>query len=207
MGAGIPALFVLLGRYVMPYARGSEFSMLVMVGVVAAFATYRIGVYYLVGAFMVGFVARLLKQRMPSLASDANLHAIQMFASFFVPFYFFQMGMSVPSGTFSLDAVKLGLALTLTVLPVRIGIIWLQRRFIKGEAALGSLRVAAALAPTLIFTLVLAGILRERFGISDALYGALLVYAGISTMLPSLVLAKPIEFDVDAGSNAAREAQ
>jgi Kef-type K+ transport system membrane component KefB len=130
-----------------------------------------------------------------------------MFASFFVPFYFFQMGMSVPSGTFSLDAVKLGLALTLTVLPVRIGIIWLQRRFIKGEAALGSLRVAAALAPTLIFTLVLAGILRERFGISDALYGALLVYAGISTMLPSLVLAKPIEFDVDAGSNAAREAQ
>jgi hypothetical protein len=42
-----------------------------------------------VGAFLVGFIARLLKKRLPLLASDGNLHAIQMFASFFVPFYFF----------------------------------------------------------------------------------------------------------------------
>ena len=81
-------------------------------------------------------------------------------------------------------------------LPARVGLVWFQRRIIKGESALGSLRVAAALMPTLIFTLVLATIMRERFNISDALYGGLLIYAGVSTILPSLVLSKPITLDM-----------
>lgn len=57
-----------------------------------------------------------------------------------------------------------------------------------------SLRVAAALTPTLIFTLVLATILRERGAISDELFGGLLLYAGLNTMLPSFILRTP--FDV-----------
>lgn len=72
------------------------------------------------------------------------------------------------------------------VIPSRVGIVWLHRRFIRGESPMGSLRVAAALTLTLIFTLVLASILRERFHISDALHGGLLIYAGMSTMLPVL---------------------
>ena len=39
----------------------------------------------------------------------------------------------------------------------------------------------------------------RAFGISDTLYGALLVYAAVSTILPSLVLAKPVDFDVQVG--------
>jgi Kef-type K+ transport system membrane component KefB len=196
---GLPLLFMLLGRIVVPYAPGSEFSLLVMVGLIASYLSFQLGVYYLVGAFLAGFIARLLRRRMPMLASDENLRAIQMFASFFVPFYFFYKGMSVPSGALTLQALQLGLALTAVALPLRIGGLWLQRRLIKGESARGSLRVATALTPTLIFTLVLATIMRERFQISDVLYGALLVYAGISTMLPSLVLAKPVDFNVLVG--------
>jgi Kef-type K+ transport system membrane component KefB len=195
----LPLLFMLLGRVVVPYAPGSEFSLLVMVGLIAAYFTYQLGVYYLVGAFLAGFIARLLRQRMPQLASDENLRAIQMFASFFVPFYFFYKGMSVPSGALTLEALKLGALLTAVALPLRIGSLWLQRRFIKHETADSSLRVATALTPTLIFTLVLATILRERFQISDTLYGALLIYAGITTILPSLVLAKPVDFNVLVG--------
>ena len=153
-------------------------------------------VYYLVGAFLAGFIARLLRKRLPGLASTENLHAIQMFASFFVPFYFFYNGMSVPAGALSLDALLLGALMTAVVVPLRLGMIWTQRRFIKGETAMGSLRVAAALSPTLIFTLVLASILRERYGISDALYGALLIYAGMTTLLPSIALARPVNFDL-----------
>jgi Kef-type K+ transport system membrane component KefB len=193
---GLPALYLVLGRSVIPYARGSEFSLLVMIGVVSAFATYKLGVYYLVGAFLAGFIARLLRDRLPGLASDDNLHAIQKFASFFVPFYFFYKGLSVPSGALSLEAVKIGALLTVVMLPLRVALVWTQRRFIKGESALASLRVAAALTPTLIFTLVLASILRERFGISDALYGGLLIYAGTTTLVPSLVMSKPVEFDL-----------
>jgi hypothetical protein len=57
-----------------------------------------------------------------------------------------------------------------------------------------SLRVAAALTPTLIFTLVLAGILRTRGAITDELFGGLLLYAGLNTLLPSFLLRAP--FDV-----------
>ena len=56
------------------------------------------------------------------------------------------------------------------------------------------LRVVAALTPTLIFTLVLATILRGRDAISDAQFGGLLLYAGLNTLLPSFVLRAP--FDV-----------
>jgi Kef-type K+ transport system membrane component KefB len=199
MIVGMPLLFIGLGRLVLPHAPGSEFSLLVMVGLIAAYITYQLGVYYLVGAFLAGFIARLLRQRMPLLASDENLRAIQMFASFFVPFYFFYMGMRVPSGALSWEALWWGLGLTIVVLPLRIGSIWLHRRMTGGETARGSLRVATALTPTLIFTLVLATIMRERFQVSDQLYGALLIYAGVSTLLPSLVLAKPVDFNVLVG--------
>lgn len=192
---GLPLLFIALGRWVAPHAPGSEFSLLVMVGLIAAFTTYKLGVYYLVGAFVAGLIARLLRQKMPRLASDENLHAVRLFATFFVPFYFFNAGTKVPAGALSWEALGLGLLLTLAVLPLRIGVIWVQRRLMFGEDMRSSLRVSLALAPTLIFTLVLAGILRERFHIPDALFGALLLYAALTTLLPSLVFRTP--FDVD----------
>jgi len=206
MVLGIPVLFGLLGRLVVPYAPGSEFSLLVMVGLLAAYLTDEIGVHFLVGAFLAGFIARLLRKRMPGLASPENLRAIQLFASFFIPFYFFSAGMGVPSAALQWAALREGLLLTAMLLPLRVGLVWCQRRFIRGETAGASLRVATALTPTLIFTLVLATILRERFHISDTLYGALLVYAALTTLLPSFVLAKDPDFApatpaaADAGS-------
>lgn len=192
---GLPLLFIALGRWVAPHAPGSEFSLLVMVGLIAAFTTYKLGVYYLVGAFVAGLIARLLRQKMPRLASDENLHAVRLFATFFVPFYFFNAGTKVPAGALSWEALGLGLLITLAILPLRIGVIWVQRRLMFGEDMRSSLRVSLALTPTLIFTLVLAGILRERFHIPDALFGALLLYAALTTLLPSLVFRTP--FDVD----------
>ena len=163
----------------------------------AAYLTEFIGVHVLIGAFLAGFIARLLRQRMPRLSSNENLHAIQLFASFFVPFYFFGAGMAVPTAALSWDALSLGLLLSAALLPFRIIVLWVQRRFIQGESARGSLRVATALTPTLIFTLVLATILRDRFHITDTLYGALLVYATVSTLLPSLFLARPADFAIE----------
>ena len=196
---GLPLLFVALGRWVLPHSPGSEFSLLVMVGVIAAYITYSLGVYYLVGAFITGLVARLLRQRMPKLASHDNLHAVRLFASFFVPFYFFNAGTKVPAGALSLEALGIGLALTAVVLPLRVGVICVQRKLMFGEAFSTGLRVGTALAPTLIFTLVLAGILRDRFHVSDALFGGLLLYAALTTLLPSLVFRTP--FDVDPVEN------
>jgi Kef-type K+ transport system membrane component KefB len=164
-----------------------------MVGLLAAFVTAKLGVYYLVGAFIAGLAARMLRARMPLLASDGNLRAVRLFATFFVPFYFFSAGTHVPEGALSWNALTLGLLTTAAVLPVRVGIVWLQRRLMFGEPHRSSLRVAVSLAPTLVFTLVLAAILRARFDLSDAWFGALLVYAALNTALPSLVLKMPFD--------------
>ena len=183
-----PLFFLALGRYVVPYAPGSEFSLLLMVGIICAVITKAIGVHVLIGAFVAGLVAGLLKTRMTTLASHENLHAVRLFASFFVPFYFFHEGLEVPIGALILRALFYGLALSIVVLPIRIGKNWLECRYFSRRTRAGGMRVAIALTPTIIFTLVIAGILHESFHIDDALYGGLLVYATISTILPSFVL-------------------
>lgn len=197
---GLPLLFIALGRWIVPHAPGSEFSLLVMVGLVAAFVTYRLGVYYLVGAFVAGLVARLLRIRMPRLASSDNIHALRLFATFFVPFYFFHAGTAISRDALGWEALGLGLAITAIVLPLRIATVWLQRRVLVREKHHSTLRVSVALAPTLVFTLVLAEILYTRFHIPAELFGALVLYTALNTLLPSLVLHAP--FDVDPMEDA-----
>lgn len=193
MIVGLPLVFIGLGRWVVPHAPGSEFSLLVLVGLVAAYITYRLGVYYLVGAFIAGFVARMLRIRIPQLASDTNIHALRLFATFFVPFYFFHAGTGISRDALTWEAGLLGLAITATVLPLRVGMGWLQRRVMFGEERGVSLNISIALAPTLVFTLVLAEILHSRFQISGTLFGALILYTTLNTMLPSLLLRTPFD--------------
>ncbi len=183
-----PFFFLFLGKYVVPYAPGSEFSLLLLVGIICAVITQNIGVHYLIGAFIAGLVASLLSDRMATLASPENLHAVRLFASFFIPFYFFEEGMHVPADALVLPALLWGLGICVVAIPLRIGKNWLQARFVSRNDARGAFRISIALIPTLIFTLVIAEILRDTFHIPDALYGGLLVYAAVTTILPSLVL-------------------
>ena len=184
----LPLALLALGRWIIPFGAGSEFSMLIMIGFAAAFVTEKLGVEYLLGAFLAGLVARLLENRVPQLASHDNLRAVKLFASFFLPFYFFARGAHVPADALSLQALVIGVGLTVILIPLRAFSIWAKRRLLGIGNARSSLRVAAALTPTLIFTLVLAAILRERGAISDELFGGLLLYAGLNTLLPSFVL-------------------
>jgi len=199
MLVGLPLLFVALGRWVVPHAPGSEFSLLVMVGLVAAFITYKLGVYYLVGAFVAGLVARMLRLRMPLLASDDNIHALRLFATFFVPFYFFHAGTGISRDALTWEAAGLGVVLTLVMVPIRIGGVWIQRRLMFGEERGSSLKVAVSLAPTLVFTLVLASILHTRFDLPGVWFGGLILYTTLNTLLPSLVLRAPFNVDPLAG--------
>jgi Kef-type K+ transport system membrane component KefB len=201
----LPLTLLALGRWIIPYASGSSFSLLVMIGFAAAFVTDKLGVEYLLGAFLAGLVARLLETRVPSIASAANMHAVKLFSSFFLPFYFFARGAGVPADALSLQALGIGLLLTVVLVPLRALAIWTKHRVLGIGNTRSSLRVSAALTPTLIFTLVLAAILRSRDAVSDAQFGGLLLYAGLNTLLPSFVLRVP--FDVaPPPMNAAAEA-
>lgn len=197
---GLPLLFLALGRWVMPQAPGSEFSLLVMVGMVAAFVTLKLGVYYLVGAFIAGLTARMLRDRMPKLASVDNIHALRLFATFFVPFYFFHAGTGISRDALGWEALVLGLAITAIVLPLRVGVVWLQRRLLFRESSREAWRVSVALAPTLVFTLVLAEILHERFALPGTLFGALVLYTILNTMLPSLVSGRAFDINPIEGA-------
>lgn len=195
MLAMLPLLFLAFVRLVLPHAPGSEFSFLVLMGLIAAYVTKHLGVYYLVGAFLVGFLAQQLRSRMPSLVSDELLGAVRLFASFFIPFYFFRSGLHIPPEALSWSAFWLGVTVSLILLPLRIGIICLQRKTVIHEHWRCRLRISITLMPTLIFTLVLAAILRETFELPDTLYGGLLIYTLISTALPTFILPGPVKMD------------
>jgi Kef-type K+ transport system membrane component KefB len=193
----LPVIFIGFARWVLPQAPGSEFSLLIVVGVIAAYCTKQLGVYYLVGAFIAGFIARQLTQRVPQLGAHDTMTALKLFAGFFVPFYFFHAGQGIPPEALSWQSIGIGLALTAVLVPLRVAGIVLQRTVQLRELWSDAVRVAMPLSPTLIFTMVLAGILREEFGIPATLYGGLLVYAVLTTLLPLLV-RQDLEFDLGA---------
>ena len=189
--AVLPPIFNLFARSIAPYAPKSEFAFLLMMAVVVAYATRALGVYYLVGAFLVGLAARRFRESLPALASERMLHAVEVFASFFAPFYFFGAGIKMRAEYFSGTALLYGLGFTALILPLRFGAVWLHRRWALNEPTSRTVRVALPMLPTLVFTLVLAGILRDRFGLAPELYGALVIYTILNTLLPGIILRAP----------------
>jgi Kef-type K+ transport system membrane component KefB len=66
----IPLAFRFFARFVAPYAPKSEFAFLLGVAVVTAIATRALGVYYLLGAFLVGVSAQRFRTHLPALSSE-----------------------------------------------------------------------------------------------------------------------------------------
>jgi Kef-type K+ transport system membrane component KefB len=192
----LPSVFRIFASRILPFAPKSEFAFLLILALVCAYLTRHLGVYYLVGAFVVGVTALRLRKQFPALASERLLIGIELFASFFIPFYFFKAGLHLEREYFAWEAVLLGLALVVVTVPLRVGIVAAFRRRALGEPWGGGARVGLSLVPTLVFTLVLADILRERYELSSHLFGALIVFALVNTALPGLLLrAAPPAFE------------
>jgi Kef-type K+ transport system membrane component KefB len=196
----IPIAFRGFASLVAPYAPRSEFAFLLMVAVGCAYATRLLGVYYLVGAFLVGVAAQRFRGSHPAMSSEKMIDALEAFGSVFIPFYFFHAGTEIRSEHLTVSAVLLGLLLVAVVVPVRVGLITLHRKVALNEAFTTSRRVASAMVPTLVFTLVIDGILVERFGLSPIVAGGLVLYTVVNTTLPAFILrAQPADFeDVEA---------
>jgi Kef-type K+ transport system membrane component KefB len=187
----LPVVFRVFASVVVPHAPRSEFAFLLIVATVCALATRRLGVYYLVGAFIVGMVARGFRARLPSMSSEKMLHAVEAFASVFVPFYFFHAGLEVQREDLRLEALWWALGFVGTIIPFRLLLVSVHRRWRLGETWRQGLRVSVPMLPTLVFTLVIAQILRERFSVPAPLYGGLLGYALVNTMIPSIFMRMP----------------
>jgi len=211
----LPAAFSGFARFLAPIAPRSEFAFLVMLTIGAAFVTRQLGAYYLVGAFVVGIVAQRFRERLPALGSEELLHAVDVFASFFIPFYFFAAGLHLRPEQFSWMAVGAGAVFLLVVAPLRVAIVAVHTRLSLGVAFPEARRIGTSLIPTLVFTLVIAEILRDAFAAPGWLFGGLVIYALGNTLVPGLVLHVPSpeldnpgvpELDVAVAPAAARDA-
>lgn len=196
----IPLAFRLFASTVAPYAPKSEFAFLLMVAVVCAYATRLLGVYYLVGAFLVGVAAQRFRASHPAMSSERMVDALESFGSVFIPFYFFHAGTEIVSEHLTIRSALIGLALVAGLVPLRIAVISLHRRLALGEPFAVSRRIGSAMVPTLVFTLVIAGILNDRFGLSAEIGGALVLYTILNTTLPAFLMhTPPADFgDVEA---------
>lgn len=188
---GLPVLFLIFAKWVVPYAPRSEFAFLLVIAMVCAFITKKLGVYYLVGAFVVGLAAQRFSKNLPSIASENMLHAVEFFSSFFVPFYFFYAGLKVQRDDLTQNAMLLGGVFLLIFVPLRVIQIIAHRKIALNERISRSMRIGVTMTPTLVFTLVIADILRDRYDISPAIFGGLILYAIFNTMVPSFLFHDP----------------
>jgi Kef-type K+ transport system membrane component KefB len=191
----IPLAFRAFALLVAPHAPRSEFAFLLMVGIACAYATRLLGVYYLVGAFLVGVAAQRFRGSHPAMSSEKMIDALESFGSVFIPFYFFHAGTEIVRENITWRATAIGLLLVLILVPIRVAVISLHRKLALDEHFAVSRRVGSTMIPTLVFTLVILGILSARFDVSPALAGALVLYTIINTTLPAFLLkARPADF-------------
>jgi Kef-type K+ transport system membrane component KefB len=190
MIAVLPLIFRWFAQVVIPHAPKSEFGLLMMVAVACALVTRKLGVYYLVGAFVVGMAAQRFRTSLPSLASARMLGAVEAFASLFIPFYFFHAGLALSRDAFSLWSLAIGLGFVATAIPLQLLLMAGHRRMRFGEDLREGLRVGVSLLPTTVFTLVIVGILRDTFEVPPHIVGGLVIYAIVTTMAPSVLLRK-----------------
>lgn len=187
----LPPLFRVFSRIIVPFAPRTEFTFLVIVALLCAFLTRELGVYYLVGAFVVGITAVRLRKDIPELSSEKLLGAVELFATFFIPFYFFKAGLHFIPEYFTWQSLGLAAALLLVVLPLRVARVALHCRLALRESWSAGARIGTAVLPTLVFTMVIAEILQERFELPPALFGALIIFALVNTLIPGVVLHVP----------------
>lgn len=186
--AVLPFIFRFFVRVVEPVAPKSEFGFLVMLALLAGMVTKRLGAYYLIGAFIVGVIARRFEPSLPSLTSSSMLKSVKSFSGFFVPFYFFTAGSSITSDELSLHAVALGLLTLIVFIPIRIKSVVAHRRVVLDESPDEGKRVATLLLPNLVFGLVLADILQNQFAVPPHIVGALIIYTIGATVAPPILL-------------------
>jgi Kef-type K+ transport system membrane component KefB len=179
----------------MPRAPRSEFAFLLVLAVGCASVTRLLGAYFLLGAFLAGMIAQRTRAYVPELVSPRIMDAIELFASFFIPFYFFNAGLELQRDDFSLRALEIGGAMLAVVLPLRLAAIVAHRRMVFRQDLRSATRIAVTLLPTLVFTLVLAGVLREQFHAAPELVGALMIYTLANTCIPGFFLAPAARID------------
>ncbi len=193
----LPFIFKFFLRSIAPYAPNSELSFLVIMALVCGVITKEIGTYYLVGAFIVGIIAGQFRHFMESENSDNILNSLRAFFSIFIPFYFFNAGLSFTKEFFTLQGLVIGLSFSAIFIPIRLIATLASIKFFLKDFWPDRKQISISLLPNLIFGLVIASILKERFNLAPDIISGLVIYTVLTSIIPAIAFkkAKPSTYD------------
>lgn len=185
----LPYVFKFYFKFISPYAPNSEVPFLVVISLIAGVISKELGAYYLIGAFIVGLVGSQFKHKIFNDDEETLFTALSSFFNVFLPFYFFYAGVKLTFGGFTAEALQLGSIFLILFIPLRLAlnatsIKWMLKDFKKHPYD-----ISLSLMPTLIFGLVIAGILKERNAVSSTIIYGLIFYTLISSLLPTILFS------------------
>lgn len=185
----LPYLFKFYFKFISPYAPNSEVPFLVVISLICGVISKELGAYYLVGAFIVGLVGSQFKEKIFKHDEETLFMALSSFFNVFLPFYFFYAGLKLSFSEFNADAIMLGSIFLVLFIPLRLminvtSIKWMMKDFTKHPYD-----ISLSLMPTLIFGLVIAGILKEKEAVSNTIIYGLIFYTLISSLLPTFLFS------------------
>ncbi|MFH1630858.1 MAG: cation:proton antiporter [Candidatus Aenigmatarchaeota archaeon] len=191
----LPKLLDFLYTKVFKKMIGLEFAFIFVVALISAYITEAIGVHFIIGAFIAGIVA---KRFIDDIRKDGHITNVRhmnitegfsFFSQVFAPFYFFSVGLMLSLNILTVEAAAIAIAFVVGATAVRFTLVLKHRRWKMKETYNRSFNIAVMTMPTIVFTFVIADILHKSFGISDTMFGALLLY-GIMTAIVPLILMK-----------------
>ncbi len=188
LAVSLPVAFWFFATFLLPRGPKTEFAFLMVMAIVCASVTKMLGAYYLLGAFLAGIIAQRTRHYVPAMVSPRMIETIEIFAAFFIPFYFFHAGLELRREDFSWEALLVGAGFLAIALPARLFALVAHRRWLHPMQDGLPIRAAVVLMPTLVFTLVIAGILRDQFAVPAPIFGGLIVYTLVNTLLPGFAL-------------------
>lgn len=181
----LPKIFKFFFKFISPYAPNTEVPMLVVLSLICGVISKELGAYYLVGAFIVGLIGSRFKKDIFHEDEEFIFKALNSFFNVFLPFYFFYAGLKMPFSAFNAQALYYGVILFLIFIPLRFALNSLSFKLFFKDFLENSYKVSFSLLPTLIFGLVIAGILKERGEVPDKIIYSLIVYTLLSSLFPS----------------------
>jgi Kef-type K+ transport system membrane component KefB len=187
--AALPLVFALFHLLILPTAPRTELSFVTVLALGAAYLTHQLGVHQLVGAFVVGLAARRYldwcSRRAVQVAPIRSaLVSLRFFSAFFVPFFFFRVGVQLPEEAIGSAALLLAVILVAGAVPLRVAAVMFHRRWALRESWREARNAGLFLGPTMVFSLAVAEILRDRFSAPGWLWAGLVVYGAATTFLP-----------------------
>lgn len=182
----LPYILLFFFKHVIVKSIHADTFFLFLLAIVVAFFTHSIGVHYIIGAFFVGIIVNRFKDS-PShfqINNDKIRDTFLSFSSIFIPFYFFSVGLSIEKNMISFWNIFVAVLLFLFIFTLKIIVGFFHRRLTLNESFKDSVFVSLLTTPTLLFTFVVAELIRPS--ITDFVYGILIIYALFSAAIPYL---------------------